>query len=238
MNIYEETEIKEKTLKNYISSGNILSVISLDGLEINKEQSVYEFEKTICNGNTITDCVIHAYLPSGNIATVGIEIKSEYDTTRRLAKQITDYLQVCDYVYIFAHEKHTQKIRNILKNIKGGYKVGIISYTEYDNEILAYLEKGAKTNTPNHYQYVNSFLKRKQLGTIIKQYYGKRTSTITGTTRKPQLINYLIQTKPMQEIKQKVIQIRVTKEAHFGHAYVARKYSNRERRKYARRKRP
>ena len=50
MNIYEESEIKEKTLKNYISSGNILSAISLDGLEINKEQSVYEFEKTICNG--------------------------------------------------------------------------------------------------------------------------------------------------------------------------------------------
>lgn len=58
---------------------------------------------------------------------MGIEIKTERDSTQRLNKQLHYYSQVCKYVYVMCHDKHVLKVEQILKRYKH-HHVGIISY--------------------------------------------------------------------------------------------------------------
>ena len=53
------------------------------------------------------------------------EIKTEYDSTDRLANQIENYLRAFDRIHIVAHEKHLEKAREIV-----GDKVGLMVLTE------------------------------------------------------------------------------------------------------------
>jgi hypothetical protein len=86
------------------------------------------FEKAIVSGSTICDCLIFS---EGGI--IGIEIKTERDTTKRLNKQLKHYSLVCDKVYVMCHDNHVEKTEEILTK-HGHSHVGIVSYEEYRGE--------------------------------------------------------------------------------------------------------
>lgn len=90
------------------------------------DRSTVLFEKGIVIGSTIADCLIF----SGERGIIGVEIKTERDTTRRLNKQLKNYSLVCDYVYVLCHDNHVEKTEDIL-NKNGHHHVGILAYTEF-----------------------------------------------------------------------------------------------------------
>jgi|SRR5699024_4155313 len=99
---------------------------------INKdEKHTILFEKGIAINSTIADCII--FSESGHI--IGVEIKTERDTVRRLNKQLKNYSLVCDEVYVLCHDDHIDNVEGIL-NRHGHSHVGIISYTEFQGEAV------------------------------------------------------------------------------------------------------
>lgn len=87
-------------------------------------KSVIIFEKGIVVNSTICDCLIFT-----EDAIIGIEIKTEHDTIRRLNKQLKNYSIVCDFVYTIVHDDHVEKVEHIIEN---NYPhIGIIAYSEF-----------------------------------------------------------------------------------------------------------
>ncbi|MCC9083788.1 sce7726 family protein [Enterococcus faecium] len=77
-------------------------------------------------GNTICDCLIF----TEKRGVIGIEIKTERDSTKRLNKQLKDYEKVCDFVYVLCHDTHVPKVEQILNRYNHRH-VGILAYTEF-----------------------------------------------------------------------------------------------------------
>lgn len=92
----------------------------------NTDASTVIFEKGIVIGSTIADCLIF----SREKGIIGIEIKTERDSTRRLNSQLKNYSLVCDWVYVMCHDDHVEKVEDILTK-NGHQHVGILAYTEF-----------------------------------------------------------------------------------------------------------
>jgi hypothetical protein len=95
----------------------------------NGDTNTVLFEKGITINSTIADCLIFSKAKG----IIGVEIKTERDTTRRLNKQLNSYSQVCDYVYVLCHDKHVEKTEELLSK-NNHHHVGIIAYTEFRGE--------------------------------------------------------------------------------------------------------
>lgn len=67
---------------------------------------------------------------------IGVEIKTERDSTQRLLRQMRAYSLNCDYVYVACHDKHVEKVEKILKRYQFPF-VGIIAYIEFKGEAVA-----------------------------------------------------------------------------------------------------
>lgn len=142
-------------------------------------ESVVVFEKAILRGNTICDCLIF----SRKKGIIGVEIKTERDTTRRLNKQLRDYSRVCDYVYVLCHDNHVGKVSNILSRYKHQH-VGIISYTEWKGEpMLGRYKDAASSPDKSAFQMMDMLWKTeivhslgafKHYGRYIQEEYGVR----------------------------------------------------------------
>lgn len=162
------------------------------------------FEKAITNHEVIADCLIFSELKG----IIGVEIKTERDTTKRLNKQLRAYSSMCHFVWVMCHDKHVQKVEDIIK--KYNHKnVGIISYTIYEGEIIAGVYEEANTSPNFEPTQVLNLLWKKELLDIaralkngsmvtgVKTNYVKDNylgSSMTPNMRKPQLIRWLLQT--------------------------------------------
>lgn len=78
---------------------------------INKKNEVTLFEMNVDNSRTDICCV--------NGKSSVYEIKTEYDSTIRLKKQIMDYSKVFEYIYIITHVNHLQKVLDIVPEYCG-----------------------------------------------------------------------------------------------------------------------
>lgn len=99
------------------------------------------FEKAICGGNVIADCLIFT-----DTEIIGVEIKTAHDTTKRLPKQLTDYLQVCDKVYVLTHDLMYPKVDEVLQSFPS---VGLLTYAEVNDNIYVGKLKEAELNLPD-----------------------------------------------------------------------------------------
>lgn len=107
---------------------------------ISEGKSTVLFEKGIVIGSTIADCLIF----SEEKGIIGVEIKTERDTTRRLNKQLKNYSLVCDYVYVLCHDEHVSKVEEIIN--KQFPHTGIIAYTEFKGEpVLGVYKQAVKS---------------------------------------------------------------------------------------------
>lgn len=152
----EKYEAYEQDLKDFtLDNKHIFKEVDdsvLSGVIFEKRLSVSRKDNA---PKVIADCLILS--ETGQI--VGVEYKTVHDTTTRLNKQLRAYSLVCDYVYVFVHDKHVPKVEKILKD-NGHHHVGIIAYINFDDEITAGVYKQAvKSPIQNVYHALNMLWK-------------------------------------------------------------------------------
>ena len=147
--LYED-KIKELILKKrhiFLSSGYNSTVL---------------FEKGIVIGSTIADCLIF----SQEKGIIGVEIKTEYDTTRRLNKQLKNYSLVCDYVYVLCHDNHVEKTEEILSK-NNHHHVGILAYTEFRGDVILGVYKEPVRSPKKKVEMAYHMLWKEELSNIL-----------------------------------------------------------------------
>lgn len=100
---------------------------------ITKIKEITFFEMNI-DSSRIDMCTI-------NGKSTAYEIKTEFDSTLRLEKQIEDYSKVFEYIYIITHKKHLDKILNLVPDF-----CGVQVYTiKYDKCTFKTIKKASKS---------------------------------------------------------------------------------------------
>lgn len=87
------------------------------------------FEKAIASHSVIADALIF----SENYGIIGVEIKTDHDSTTRLNRQLSAYKVVCDQVYVLCHDNKLEAVEKVLDRYNHD-SVGIISYSTYEDE--------------------------------------------------------------------------------------------------------
>lgn len=124
-------------------------------------KSTVLFEKGIVIGSTIADCLIFS-----EEGIIGVEIKTEHDTTRRLNKQLKHYSLVCDKVYVLCHDNHVEKIEEILDK-NNHHHVGILAYTEFRGEAVLGVYKPAALSPTKDVRMAYQMLWKKEISQLL-----------------------------------------------------------------------
>ena len=119
------------------------------------------YEKKIYDG-VISDCLIFTQYQG----IIGVEIKTQHDTLKRLPRQLDSYVRTCRYTYVYCHDSKVVKVKKLLK--KKHYEfVGIISYTEFDKTPIPGIIQQAKMSPFLMYQGYTSLLWKDELRKIL-----------------------------------------------------------------------
>lgn len=107
-------------------------------------ESVILFEKALSfkRDKSVKKVIADVLIFSEQEGLIGIEIKTERDSTQRLLRQMRAYSLNCDYVYVACHDKHVEKVEQILKRYQFPF-VGIIAYTSFKGVPIAGMYKQA-----------------------------------------------------------------------------------------------
>lgn len=125
-------------------------------------ENVIVFEKKLSHTKdnrakpTIADCLIF----SDKQGIIGIEIKTSRDSTKRLLRQLRAYSLTCDLVYVMCHDKHVEKVEQLLIRYRLGH-VGIMAFTEFKGKpIVGKYREAVKSPVKSVYHAVNMLWKK------------------------------------------------------------------------------
>ncbi|MBT9670507.1 sce7726 family protein [Secundilactobacillus kimchicus] len=109
---------------------------------------------------------------------IGVEMKTQYDTLARLERQLSYYKQICNYVFVYVHDSHLEGVIDLLK--KRGYWgfVGIVSYTQFHDDVVVGLYKAAELNPHYNLVYSLKLLWRNEIRDILQAYTTKHGSLV------------------------------------------------------------
>lgn len=189
-----ELDIKKKILSSPNLFGNI-------------GRHVVISEKMIAEYSVIADLLVF----SENYGIIGIEIKTEHDSTQRLNKQLRAYEAISTETWVVVHDSLYEHVAKVLKDNNHPH-VGVISYSVYKGEI--YMGKVIEpiiSNTFRVEHLLNIMHKTELLSlarkvtsvsytqsgeSVITGSYGKlregRSSTVTGRFSKAILIQIIV----------------------------------------------
>lgn len=146
---YYEADIKDELL----NTDHILGDVG---------EHIVRFEKAICKGRTITDCLIFSTVRG----IIGIEIKTEYDSISRLPAQMKNYAKVCDEVYVLCHDKHIEKVEEVLT----GYPyVGIMAYQIFEDTFVAGLYMAPSHNPKQSLEVAFDMLWKVEIEKLLRE---------------------------------------------------------------------
>ena len=133
-------------------------------------KSVILYEKKISR-HVISDCL----LLSSKQGIIGIEIKTDADTTKRLRHQLYGYARTCDYVYVLCHDNKEKAVQAVIDEL--GYEfVGLITYEQFEGEpLLGVIHEPQHSPYTNHKNYCD-LLWKSELKQVL--------DTATHTTHK------------------------------------------------------
>ena len=159
-----EADVKEVFLEN-------------ESLFPNIGKSTVIYEKAILRGNTIMDIM----LCTERKGVIGIEIKTERDSTNRLNKQLADYEKVCDYVYVLCHDSHVNEVEKILKRHNHAH-VGIIAYIRLKDKPFLGIYRVAQISPYKNVYHTLDILWKKEIQTLLGTFahYGRRITEAEG----------------------------------------------------------
>lgn len=189
----------EHDLKNFILHSDFINILKQNGIYVDEKNDKVYYEKTIDYGKVIVDSLIidKNYL-------IGIEMKSGKDNLKRLKKQLESYIKVCPIVFVLVHDTHAPEVELMLNKYSELSCVGIISYDEFDDNIIAGLYKPASYNSNfNIFNYINSMENKQDLVRFIntefglKSFEGNSLSSFTsGRFSKAMLVKQLVHLIP------------------------------------------
>lgn len=119
------------------------------------------YEKKIYDG-VISDCLIFTQYQG----IIGVEIKTQHDTLKRLPRQLDSYVRTCRYTYVYCHDSKVIEVKKLLKKKHYDF-VGIISYTEFDKTPIPGIIQQAKVSPFLMYQGYTSLLWKDELRKIL-----------------------------------------------------------------------
>lgn len=127
------------------------------------EPSTIVFEKALSEFNVIADALIFSH----QYGIIGIEIKTEHDTTKRLRKQLSAYKHIANEVYVLIHISQAKKVKEILA-MDRNETVGIISYAVFEGKITGVVEREARVPKEFRPKYILNVLWKEELLAIYK----------------------------------------------------------------------
>ena len=122
------------------------------------EPSTIVFEKALSEFNVIADALIFSH----QYGIIGIEIKTEHDTTKRLRKQLSAYKHIANEVYVLIHISQAKKVKEILA-MDRNETVGIISYAVFEGKITGVVEREARVPKEFRPKYILNVLWKEEL---------------------------------------------------------------------------
>ncbi len=140
----------------YIYKNTIANKVILGKHSLNTAQMLNEFRVGKCKADVVVL----------NGSTTVYEIKSEYDSFRRLEGQISEYRKVFDYINVITSDSQVKKLQTILSN-----EVGILVLTNR-NTIKVIREAESNKKNIDLETFFNS-LRKDEYISIISQYYGE-----------------------------------------------------------------
>ncbi len=149
------TYLFENYRNEYIYKNTIANKVLLGRHSLNTAQMLTEFRIGKCKADVVVL----------NGTTTAYEIKSEYDSFRRLERQITEYRNVFDFINVITSNCQVNKLRVILpKNI------GILVLT--DRNTISVVRE-AESNVVNiDLAILYNSLRKNEYLAIVKQHYG------------------------------------------------------------------
>ena len=132
----EEVKFYEIDIKNLI-----LDKQHMFG-ELGRSTIVFEKALSKTKDNTVKKVIADCLIFSEERGIIGVEIKTEYDNTQRLLRQLRAYSLTCDFVYVAIHDKHVPKVEQLLKRHKLEH-VGIMAYSKFRDKPLIGMYKEA-----------------------------------------------------------------------------------------------
>lgn len=127
-------------------------------------ESVILFEKALAfkRDKSVKKVIADVLVFSQRRGILGIEVKTERDTTQRLLRQLRAYSLSCDFVYVACHDKHVEKVETILKRHQFPF-VGIIAYTEFKGQPMAGVYKEPERSPQKDVFYALNMLWKTEL---------------------------------------------------------------------------
>ena len=98
-------------------------------LEFFTKENTYLINEMKLNSKNIIDM---NFFDFNTNTIIGFEIKSERDNTKRLEGQLKTYTSFCNIVYVICHEKHLDKVQELIDSKNFSRYVGII---KVDNDL-------------------------------------------------------------------------------------------------------
>ncbi len=153
--IYKELLANYKS--EYLYKNALLNKLLLGKYSINTSTVINEFKI----GRSIADFV----LLNGEAKI--FEMKTEYDSLEKLDKQVADYKQFANKVYVVSNSKFTKKL---LSNY-GDTTIGVIEFTE--NNTLKELQPAKSNDLSFNHRAIFKTLRKKEYLDIIQKYFGQ-----------------------------------------------------------------
>lgn len=161
-----EDEVKQAILANR----HLLSSLG----ELGKTKVI--FEKGMNYGNLIADAV--AFTQYQGI--IGYEIKTEYDTLKRLPKQLDSYVRVCNYVIVFCHDSKLEEVEELLDS-KNYPFVGIISYSDFEGDVITGMYRVPQLSPLFSMKACLSMLWKNEIYAILSAYVNHPSMVVANT---------------------------------------------------------
>jgi hypothetical protein len=95
------------------------------------------------------------------------EIKTEYDSLEKLEKQLGDYKQFANKVYVVSNSKFIEKLLSDYNDTT----IGIIEFTE--NNTLKELQPAKENNLTFNHKAIFKTLRKQEYLEILQKYFGK-----------------------------------------------------------------
>ncbi len=123
-----------------------------------------------------------ADIVSINGKSVAYEIKTQYDTLDRLAKQVNDYSLAFEYVYVICDD---QSLKNVIKIIPP--HCGIYTYSRKNKLIFKLYKKATKSNVMDSEVMIKMFLQKEK-----NHYFEKQQNNEILVRNDTERINYYL----------------------------------------------
>lgn len=144
--------------------------------ELGQTVVLYEKQLPIYHNGVIADALMF----TEEQGVISFEIKTQHDNLKRLPHQLDGYARTCNYNFVFCQDDQLGGVLDIINHKKYNH-VGIITYEEFDGNVIAGLYRRA---TPSPYfslKTLADILWKNELYNILSTYISRQDLVVGNT---------------------------------------------------------